>query len=1500
MRRLPAYALAPVLAVSLVSLAGGPAAAQDDRTFLEGVLENALAGEGRDVQVSGFRGALSSTATIDRITFADPAGVWLTLEDVVLDWNRAALLRGRLSVNTLSAGSIVLARPPVGEADPETPAPEASGFRLPDLPVAVRIGEISSPAITFGAPVFGIESTFTLDGSVSLESGEGAGRLDISRSDGPQGRFLVEGAFANATEVLTLAVELDEAAGGIVSTLAGLPGEPSVALSVEGQGPLSNFEATLALATDGEERLSGTLALGGEGVGPGDPRPFRADLTGDIAPLFAPAYRDFFGSEVALFAAGVRGADGALDLDDFRLDAASIDLSGTLATGPDGRPRRFQIGGEIASVDGAPVLLPLPGDPTRVDAVTLDAAFDAAEDDAWTAAFRIRGLDRPGFTAEEIVLEGGGNILGIEDGGQAGVTANLDFAATALDLGDPAAGEALGERVTGRIELTRFADEPLRIARFDIAGESYTFEAAGTLDIADRDLAVDGRARASVRDLSVFTGLAGRTLAGAAEVSLAGQAAILGGTFDASVEGRTEDLSIGETRIDALLRGTTLLNVEVARDLDGIDLSVFRLGSPVARITAEGVIRSAGTRLNLSAALDDGTLLLPGLDGRHSLSVIAEGNGEVWSIRSSLTGQTLSGAITGELDDSDPVPAFDGVVQLTTSDLSPLADLARIPALGGSASVRVQGSARADLSRFDMVLTAEENGLTIGRPDLDAVLAQGLALRLDAAREDGGPVTLRVLSVDAPSLSATLDGLVSGLPADLTALDAGVLDTAAFDGRLTLDAPDLSPLGALVGLPRLSGSLDARAEGDVALNLSRFDLRLDAQEQGLSLGRPDLDPLLSRGLTLALDARRAAGGPVTLEVLEAASPTISVAASGTLSGLPDALVPPPPGIADTAAFDGRIALTASDLSPLGPVAGLPGLGGALDATLQGRVSADLQTLDLSLAADGRSFRTGIPAADAYLAGSSALTVEALRQDGRIELRNARFTAPGLSGAVDGTLTDDGGNLAATLTLDDLGRIVEGFSGPATTRIEARTSGGGPWSVSGTAQGPGGTALRTEGTVARGLDQVDLGITGEVPLGLANPFIQPRSIDGRATLDLRLSGAPALSSLSGRIVTADARLVAPTLGVVLEQVGATVALGAGRAQLDVAAAVQGGGAVSLSGPVTLTAPYPGDLRLTFSEARLRDPSLFETSVSGTLAVSGPLAGGAAISGALSLGQTDLRIPSGVTGGTAPIPSITHVAEPSAVRQTRRRAGIIDDNGNGNGGGPGGPAYGLDIRIDALNRIFVRGRGLDAELGGSLRIGGTTANVIPAGQFDLIRGRLDILGRRLVLDEGSITLQGNFDPVLRLSATSEAGGILVSVILEGTPSDPDVRFQSTPELPEDEVVARLLFGRGLDTISPFQAAQLAASVATLTGGGNGLLGNLREGFGLDDLDIATDAAGQTQLTLGTYLTEDLYTNVAVSEGRTEIEINLDLTPSITLRGATADDGTSSIGIRFERDY
>jgi translocation and assembly module TamB len=142
----------------------------------------------------------------------------------------------------------------------------------------------------------------------------------------------------------------------------------------------------------------------------------------------------------------------------------------------------------------------------------------------------------------------------------------------------------------------------------------------------------------------------------------------------------------------------------------------------------------------------------------------------------------------------------------------------------------------------------------------------------------------------------------------------------------------------------------------------------------------------------------------------------------------------------------------------------------------------------------------------------------------------------------------------------------------------------------------------------------------------------------------------------------------------------------------------------------------------------------------------------------------------------------------------------------------------------------------------------------------------------------------------------------VRIRGRIDTPEVEFASVPELPEEEVLSRLLFGRGIDKMSAFQAAQLAGAVATLAGrGGAGIVSRLRTGLGLDNLDIATGDDGTTSLTAGKYLSRNLYTEIEVDEGgRSEISLNLDISPSLTVRGRVDSDGDNGLGLFFERDY
>jgi translocation and assembly module TamB len=235
------------------------------------------------------------------------------------------------------------------------------------------------------------------------------------------------------------------------------------------------------------------------------------------------------------------------------------------------------------------------------------------------------------------------------------------------------------------------------------------------------------------------------------------------------------------------------------------------------------------------------------------------------------------------------------------------------------------------------------------------------------------------------------------------------------------------------------------------------------------------------------------------------------------------------------------------------------------------------------------------------------------------------------------------------------------------------------------------------------------------------------------------------------------------------------------------------------------------------------------------------------------------------------------------------------------GSSGPGIGLALRI-AASQIFLRGRGLDVDLGGDLRIQGTTNDVQPVGQFDLRRGRLLILGQRIEFDEGSLQLVGNLDPLIHFVARTQSEDVTAIVTVDGRVSSPQISFSSQPPLPEDEVLARVLFNRATQDLSAFQVAQLAAAAAELAGGGGpGLLSQILGATGLDDLDVITQEDGSTAVRAGKYIDENIYLDVQTdTDGVSRAEINLDVTDSLTARGSVGTDGNTTFGLFFERDY
>lgn len=1594
--------IVPVIVASAV-IVSAPIVAQTpdaDRGYLQALLEDNLSGAGRDVRIVGFAGALSSQATIDELTIADDQGVWLTLRGITLDWSRASLLRGVISVAELSADEILLPRLPQGGDD--LPNPEATPFSLPDLPVSVQIDLLNIARVSLGAPVMGIAADVSLNGSASLAGGEGAADLTVERLDGATGTLDLTGSFVNETSMLSLDLSLVEGPDGLLATLTGLPDGPPLALSVQGAGPLDDFAADLGLSTDNVDRLTGRVtlaALPADAPAPG--RAFDVGLSGDVRPLLTEENRAFFGPDLTLAISGDTFEDGRLVIDTLDLASEAVRLQGNIALGSDKWPEIIALNGRLGLSDGSAVLLPVPGVDTRVNAVDLNVGYNAATGERWTAAFEIDALERADLSLTRAAINGSGALTRGDGTAFGGLNGQFDIAADGLAPADPALAAAIGDALNGIIALSWSENAPLDITNLALRGDDYALN--GTMSVSgitgDFNPSITADLQVQAQDLSRFSAIAGRPLGGAADVAVVGDVAPLSGTFDATVSGSARNVTTGIPQADAVLAGDAVLRIDIVRDTTGVLLRDLTLNSPAAEISAEGVLRTGATAARFNALLRDAALVEPSLSGPVRVDGTLDQADTTWTLTTTASGPggtAFDGRVSAPLVDGAP-GRITATGSISIDALSPFSTLAGRQ-LGGGFDLSGTGAFEPDTQFFNARLTGDMRDIRTGIPEADSLLRGPGQITLDASRDSGG-IILRNLDLSTNAASITGRGVLADQNSSAE-FDASLVNTAviapgltgparltgtltqtgndyllnargngpggvALSGDVTatiidrvlgeirgagsLRATDLDAYAALAKRP-LDGGLNITGAGSFDPATKYFSAAANGTTQDLKTGIAQADGLLTGSGILNIDASRDADG-ITIRTLEFETDAAAVNADGTIrnSGsvasfdaqLKDtALIVP--GLNGSAratgtltqsgddytvdatasgpgglAFGGEIVANVSDgtpglirgsgqvsadsIAPYGALAGRP-LRGSFDFGGSGQFDMRDQSFAAKLQGSAQDPRSGIAEADKLIAGRTTLTLDVARgADGAITIRTFDLANPQVSADASGRYGGAATAVDFNARLANLAMFVPGFAGPVTARGSARAAGS-DYRIDTALTGPGGISTQVDGTVAPDASRANLGITGAAALALANPFLEPNLLTGQASFDLRLNGAPGLDALSGTVSTSGATFVIPAARQSLSDINARIGLAGGRATLDVDAGVTNGGRIGVTGPVSLSAPFNGDLAIALRKIVAAEPGLFETTLNGDLTLQGPLASTARLAGAIRLGDVEVRVPS-TTGGVAGSSfALTHINEPAASRQTRARAGLLGPDEAGGRGGGGRANYPLDVLIQAPQRIFIRGRGLDAELGGELRLGGTLQNIVPLGRFDLVRGRLDILGQRIALSEASIVLQGNLNPVIRVVAETQRDDVTIQFLITGPVSEPEVTISSSPELPEDEVLAMLLFGRDITEISAFQALRIAAAVNTLVGSsGTGIVDKLRMSFGVDDLDVDTAADGTTELRVGKYLTENIYTDVTVgADGGSSINLNLQVTPNITARGSAGSDGNTGLGIFFERDY
>jgi translocation and assembly module TamB len=957
-----------------------------------------------------------------------------------------------------------------------------------------------------------------------------------------------------------------------------------------------------------------------------------------------------------------------------------------------------------------------------------------------------------------------------------------------------------------------------------------------------------------------------------------------------------------------------LKDIEPLAALAGVHLK--GRGSLEAQLQASGQTR----RVELTGGLELGggdAMLMGLLAPRAKVSatlLLKDGSAEIE--RSQLEASKLQVSLHG----SDALGTLDLDFKLALPDLAALS-----PALAGE--LNAQGQLQGVSPR--LTLAADVNG------------------KLSAHGTPPGPIRLSLRAHDLPQrpngrleLSGTLDEAPLRLTASVernadgalaAQIERGDWKSASIGGALRIDANASDPEGRLelhfarledldrlLGQP-IQGSLDASVVFDRAAGRSRAQVTLDAHDAGLPAQQLQLlqlrgdivEPTVRPVLALQLTAQALRNGALTKLNAELrgpfASPKLHVLASVRAGSQPalqlDAsatlyperrelrltalradyrqqtlqlLAPTMMSFGDGVAFEQlRLGMADTTLQASGRLT--PTL--ELHASLRDFTPAQLRVVWPDLLAEGRAD------ADVDLTGSLA------RPQGLVRLQARGLRAS--NGAARGLPSTD---------IDASAQLQE-----QTAQVELRMHAG------------DGLQLQISGQVPLNRDAaIALKVSGSFNLNVINPIIEAsgQSVLGQAKIDAELAGTPAAPQARGTLVLAGGDLQDYPRGAHLSNVSATLEADGEQLQLKQFTAHAGSGTISASGTVGLgEGDLPVALQLTAHGAQPFASDLLTATIDMDLKISGALRSQLNAAGSVQIDHAVINIPNALPPDVAVLTVVRAGQRPAPVSKTSSTI------------------VALNLTVAAPRAVFVRGRGLDAELGGQLRIGGTSADPEISGGFDLRNGTVNLAGATLTFSSGRVGFNGygvkkRIDPTLDFTAINISGGVTATLNVGGYADAPVISLSSTPEMPQDEILSRLVFGVSVTQLSPLQLAQIGAALATMGVGGGTFnpINAVQRKLGLDRLAIgggssnsgsASGTAGETSnaatIEAGRYVTRRVYIGAKQStSGSTQAQVQVDLTKSLklqttlgtgggTVQGATPqNDPGSSVGITYQFEY
>jgi len=1451
-----------------------------------------------EVRIGRLTGQIPFDVSVSDLRVSDPAGVWLIVEGLGYQVDPAALLQSSLRFRLLQADRVRLDRLPEPAA-PDPAASETAGWST--LPFSVRIERLDLREVALGPAVLGAAAAFRVEGEARSRDGSDVdASVSLERTDGQAGSAQAMLRYAFAESDLEVDAQVEEPAGGMVVRALGLETLPALAARLTGRGPLSDWAGTLSVTLENLAEARAELRLQSA-----QDTAFSVDGSLDSLADFDDLPWRLIKGHVDITAEGRWQEPETLVLERGRITGPALDfsLSGSLDLA--GETLQAQAAVQVPEpLDFRPYL---PGAAVTGLGLTATArgGFDAPEIAAEITAATLTlddltisdlaahatsqgPLSRPrlavdvqagGVTSPDVTAGDVASILAFEPAADfgperlrgkvstSGTAGRLDLAA--LTDWAPAIGRRLAwtldaevDGEAGRLQETSFS---LETERGRLTGDgSFAWESGAT----------DARLRLAYSDLAAIGPLLGLDLGGrlqaAAEVTSAGPLGVL----DAEVSGALADLVWPDSFAQALAAPTVDFSGTVGlKETGALSLTGLRLASPAAEVAGDLDLGpdlsriSARYRARLAdlAALSE--IVGQPLSGSAVVTGRADGRFEAMSLSASL--EVPKGSVA-----SVPVEALR--VEVTA------AELPERP--GGSLHAAFRSSAGDVTARSTYSLNE------------DALDLATLSLAADGLEADG---QARVPLSGAP-LTLGLDGRAETLShwLALAGLDG--------DGRGTFRLA-LSPDG-----DRQAGRVEAKLK-DV-----RLDLGPDGNRQAERLTAAELSATFESADLLGPiggEVRLAVGG---LQLSELTLASLDVSASGDLAGA---------DVRASAAGDWRGDLT---LDAAGRVA-VQGERVEVEVSrLAGRVLDEELALErpVEVTVDGTSVEVSnldLGYGEARLRGAGRRAPDSLAAD--ITVQGLPLTA--LRPVAD--LPIDAGRGEARLQLSGTAAAPLGEVTVALRQVRIADLSEVPaFDVEFQGRWRDGV-LASTGRLA-GLTDEDVALSLDLPLRLDPATLIPdvpadgpvagkldwqgpiaplwalvpadlHELSGQGDIHAALAGTVGAPKLSGGFALRQGRYESLEAGTLLKNLELAGDLADTRIELTRLRADDGGsGSLEASGVVELDPGrgFNSDIKATFEKFALLRRDDISAVARGDLQVTGSPER-TLVEGRIVTDSVEVHIPDRMPPDVVDLAVVEEGAAAEAEELAVPEDGATAESGH---------ITAFDLTIDIPRRAFIRGRGIDSEWAGRLKLSGAGDKVAIKGSLDLVRGRVSALGKNFQLDRGSVTFLGNpdNDPDLNIVARREGQDLDVVISVTGRLSNPTIAFASVPELPQDEVISQLLFGKSTSQLSAVEAAQLAASVAEMTGqagGANSLLGRVRNTLGVDVLRLESDASGDStspSVAAGKYLGDDVYVGAKqgtdTDSGAAEVEV--ELTPNVSVQSEVGQQGDSKVGVKFKWDY